>query len=291
MKKLSKFFVNLIALTIIAIFALSCSNDNDDTIDNTIVLNELILHFTSKAESPKTIDVKGTANWSAIEEIDWITVEKQDDKLVVTAQPSRSLTNREGIITIVDNTDPANSANIQVTQDHGTPQKYDFILGGIPIEHLSPNGRYAAGEFDLSGVVFDLYQIADDSYQPALYSKDNNPELVSGEGTFVLRGIADDGTPFLRGVTADGSITVKYEVADGKYIPYLVKNGISTPLDIPSSYITESSYKGVYADLISADGKYILGRINADGATWIACKWTLEGTDYAFSEIAPDMVE
>jgi hypothetical protein len=290
MKKLIKFFFNAIAVAAIAISPLSCSDDNKP-VDNTIVPDQVTLHFTSKAESPKTVEVKGTTNWVAVTQIEWITLEKQDNKLIVAAQPSRSLTNREGIITIVDNADPENNAEIQVTQDHGTPKKYDFILGGIPIERLSPNGRYAAGEWDINGVVFDLYQIADDNYQPAQYSKDTHPHLTS-EGSFVLRGVADDGTPFAGGVAADGSTTVKFEKnADNLYVPYLVKNGVSTPLDFPSSYITETSYKGVYVDLISADGKYILGRINADGITWIACKWTLEGTNYVFGEIAPDLIE
>ncbi|MDR2065997.1 MAG: BACON domain-containing protein [Prevotellaceae bacterium] len=288
MKKRNKFFFNSIALTIIAIFVLSCKND--DTVDNTtIVLNQLILHFTSKAESPETIEIKGTTNWNAVEEIDWIIVEKQDNKLVVTAQPSRSLTNREGIITVVDNANPSNKAEIQVMQDHGTPKKYDLPLGGIPVEHLSPNGRYAAGEFDINGIVFDIYQIADDTYEPALYSTENT-DLVS-DNSFSLRGVDDNGKPFAKKVTADGSTTVKFEKGDGYfYTPYLIKNGVSTPLDFPDSYITGNSYKGVYADLISADGKYLTGRINADGSTWISCKWVLNGTNYEFGEIAPDMV-
>ncbi|MDR2651205.1 MAG: BACON domain-containing protein [Prevotellaceae bacterium] len=289
MKKLSKFFLISVVLATVTMFSLSCEKD-DPVVDNTIVVSQLTLHFTSKAENPETIEVKGTTDWSVVEEIDWIAVERQENNIVVTAQPSRSLTDREGVITIVDNADPDNNASIQVTQDHGTPKKYDFILGGIPIEHLSPNGRYAAGELDITGVVFDLYQIADDAYQPATYGPDNT-DLVS-DYTFSLRGVDDNGNPFAKGVTADGTTTVKYEQNENNlYVPYLVKNGTSTPLDFPASYITGSAYMGVFVDLISADGKYILGRINSDGANWISCKWTLNGANYEFGEIAPDSVE
>ncbi|MDR1552858.1 MAG: BACON domain-containing protein [Prevotellaceae bacterium] len=288
MKKLSKFFLISVALTTVVMFSLSC--DNDDTVDNTIVLSRLTLHFTSKAENPETIEIKGTTNWSVNEEIEWITVEKQGKNLIVTAQPSRSLTNREGVITITNNAEPTKTAEIQVTQDHGTPKKYDFILGGIPIEHLSPNGRYAAGEFDIKGIVFDLYQIADDSYQPAIYGTEN--ENLISDYSFSLRGVDDNGNPFAKAVTADGTTTVKYQSAQGgKYTSYLVKNGVSTPLEAPDTYITGDDYKGVHADLISADGKYLLGRINADGGTWISCKWTLNGGSYEFDEIAPYLVE
>jgi YD repeat-containing protein len=294
MKKLSKFFLNTITMSAaIVTLSVSCSNDDPAPapVDNTIALSDSTLHFTSKAESPKTIEVKSAVEWNVVEELDWLTVEKQGDNIIITAQPSRSLNDREGFITVVDNADPANTVIISVTQDHGTPKQYDYIAAGIPIEHLSPNGRYAAGEYDENGVVIDLYQIADDSYQPATYTVTGNPELTS-EGSFVLRGVADDGTPFARGVTADGTTTVKYEKnAENMYAPYLVKNGVDTPLDFPSEYMTGSDYRGVYADLISADGKYILGRIDANGGTWIACKWTLEGTNYVFSEIAPDSVK
>jgi hypothetical protein len=219
-------------------------------------------------------------------------VEKQNGNLIVTAQPSRSLANRDGVITVVSSADPTKTAEIQVTQDHGTPKRYDFLLGGIPIEHLSPNGRYAAGEWDLTGVVFDLYQIADDEYQPAVYGEGGTPrpDLVS-DYSFSLRGVDDNGNPFAIGVTADGTTTIRYHSTQGVYTSYVVKNGVSTPLDAPSTYVTGSNYQGVLADLISADGKYILGRINADGSTWIACKWTLNGTNYEFSEIAPNSVE
>ncbi|MDR1347734.1 MAG: BACON domain-containing protein [Prevotellaceae bacterium] len=291
MKKLSKFFLNAVAISTIVTFSVSCGDDDPaPVVDTTIKLSESTLHFTSKAESPQTIEVTSAIEWDVAEELDWITVEKQGGNLIVTAQPSRSLDNREGVITVAESANPANKAEISVTQDHGTPVQYDRIVYGIPIEHLSPNGRYAAGEYDITGVVIDLYQIADENYVPATYTGATTPSLIS-DGSFLLRGVDDTGTPFARGVTADGSTTVKHESnAENIYAPYLVKNGISTPLDFPSSYVTEEQYKGVYVDLISADGKYILGRINADGATWIACKWTLEGNSYVFSEIAPDKV-
>jgi hypothetical protein len=291
MKKQDTFLrKTMILLLAIAILPVSCSKDDPEPVDTTIVLSESAIHFTSKAENPKTIEVTGGGDWNVVEDLDWLDAEKQGTTLIVTAQPSRSLANRDGIITVVDPSNPANTADITVTQDHGTPKQYDYFAGGIPIEHLSPNGRYAAGEYGETGVVIDLYQIADEDYQPAVYLKSEHPELAPG-GSFILRGIADDGTPFARGVTADGTTTLSFEKVDNRYVSYLVKNGIETPLESPSSYITSTNYQGVYVDLISADGKYILGRINADGATWVACKWTLNETSYVFGEIAPDSVK
>ena len=288
MKK-SKLFLNAVALAAV-VFASSCKDNEEpvEPVDYSIGLNKTTLHFTSK-ESSETVTVTSEADWDALEEIDWLTVEKQSGNLIVTVQPSRSLADREGVITVVSSADPEKTAEIQVAQDHGTPKKYDYFAGGIPIEHLSPNGRYAAGEYDETGVVIDLYQIADENYQPAVYPGSEHPELM--QGYFVMRGIADNGTPFARSVTADGTTTLKFESVNGRYVSYVVKDGVSTPLESPSTYITGSDYQGVYVDLISEDGKYILGRINADGATWIACKWTLNGTNYVFSEIAPDSVE
>ncbi|MDR0420213.1 MAG: BACON domain-containing protein [Prevotellaceae bacterium] len=291
MKKASKFFLNTVVLTTVVMLSVSCGNDDPaPPIDHTIVLDKHALHFTSKAENPETVVVTSAADWNVVEDLDWITVEKQENNLIVTAQPSRSLTDREGTITVVSSADPSKTAEIQVGQDHGTPKLYDYLAGAIPIEHLSPNGRYAAGEWDVNGVVIDLYQIDDDEYQPALYGVEN--EDLKSDNSFMLRGVDDSGKPFAKGVTADGSTTVKFERNEnGLYAPYVVRNGVSTPLDFPETYMTEDLYQGVYVDLISADGKYILGRINADGSTWIACKWTLNGANYEFSEIAPDLVE
>jgi hypothetical protein len=293
MKKTIKFFLNTVAITTIATFSASCSDDDPtpEPVDTTITLSESTLHFTSKAENPQTIEVTSAVEWNVTAELDWITVEKQGRNLVVTAQPSRSLANREGVITVAESANPENKAEIAVAQDHGTPVIHDYIAGGMPIEHLSPNGRYATGELDVDGVVLDLYRIADANYQPTTYTWETSPNLTS-DNSFALRGVDDTGTPFALGVTADGSTTVKFEKAGfgSPYIPYLVRNGNATPLEYPSTYVTETSYQGVLADLISADGKYILGRINSDGATWLACKWTLEGTGYVFSDIAPDRI-
>jgi hypothetical protein len=292
MKKTSNLLLAIAASTVIVLSALSCKDDEPvpvEPIDYTIGLSNATVHFTSKAESPATITIQSEADWTVDEEIEWISVEKLENALVITAQPSRSLTDRDGVITVTSTAEPSKTAGIQVTQDHGTPKRYDWFLGGIPIEHLSPNGRYAAGEYGESGVVFDLYRIAEEDYQPALYGI-GNTDLLS-DGSFSLRGVDDSGKPFAKGVTADGTTTVKFQAASRFYTSYLVKNGVSTPLDAPSTYITGSDYKGVYADIVSADGKYILGRINADGGTWISCKWTFDGTNYVFSEIAPDQVD
>ncbi|MDR0371105.1 MAG: BACON domain-containing protein [Prevotellaceae bacterium] len=249
------------------------------------------LHFTSKAENPETIIVKTEGEWDFMADLDWLTAEKQENDLIVTAQPSRLLTDREGVITITSKDDPTKMAQLQVTQDHGTPKIYDyFVEGSIPIEHLSPNGRYVAGEWDVNGVVIDLYQIGNAEYKPAIYGMENTD--LRSDNSFMLRGVDDSGKPFAKGVTADGSTTVKFERNEnGLYAPYVVRNGASTPLDFPETYMTGELYQGVYVDLISADGQYILGRINADGSTWIACKWTLNGTSYNFSEIASDLIE
>jgi hypothetical protein len=293
MKKPSNYLLKITALTVIVLVVLSCKNDDPELpVDYTIGLSKTTLHFTSKAENAETVEIRSEADWTVEEDIDWITVEKSGSSLAITAQPSRSLTNREGVITVTSTADPAKTAEIQVTQDHGTPKKYDWFLGGIPVEHLSPNGRYAAGEYDERGLVFDLYQVAasEDDYQPAVYVKAEYPDLVS-DFTFSLRGVDDRGNPFAKGVTADGTTTVKHESTSRFYTAYVVKNGVSTPLDAPSTYVTGSDYKGVYVDLISADGKYILGRINSDGANWISCKWTLNGANYEFSGILADSVK
>jgi hypothetical protein len=279
----------------IMLFVSSCSSNDEPIVpeppetpvDYSITLSKSALHFTSKANRPDTIEVTTAGNWGVAEDLDWISVTIEDNKLIVTAEPSRKLDNREGTITVSSDEDPAQTATIQVAQDHGTPTLYrDYFTDRIPIEHLSPNGRYVAGEFAEVGIVVDLYQIGNAEYQPTFYGMED--ESLRSDGSFMLRGVDNSGKPFAKGVTADGSTTVRFQKTDGLYRPYLVKNGTSTELPFPSTYLTEEVYQGVYVDLISADGKYILGRINADGSTWVACKWTLNGAEYEFSVVAED---
>ncbi|MDR3226621.1 MAG: hypothetical protein LBT56_03005 [Prevotellaceae bacterium] len=291
MKKLSKVFLNTATLTVVALFSLSCDG-SENPVNPEMELTESSLHFTSKAETSQTVEVKNVTNWEVVNNLDWITAQKQGNNLIVTAQPSRLLTNREGIITVVNTDKPESLAEIQILQDHGTPKVYTLDLDGVPLEHLSNNGRYAAGEWNQTGIVFDIEKISNVNYTAPVYPFADNPQLRS-EDLFSLSGVSNNGIPFAKGVTADGTTTVKISVTGLDYIPILVKNGTDeTQLPKPATWITSTGgdYLGVVPDLISGDGKYIVGRIMNYGNIWVACKWTLDGNTYKFSEIAPEEI-
>ncbi|MDR1544826.1 MAG: hypothetical protein LBS50_10585 [Prevotellaceae bacterium] len=185
----------------------------------------------------------------------------------------------------------------------GAPTHYsksvsvENLLGAtsIPFEHLSENGRYVAGEYDKFGLVFDLTQIENEDYAGIVFDETyDNGKLIT-DNSFALRGITNSGEPFARGVTADGTATVKItNRTAGRtfYTPYVVKNGVETQLDFPESRPFDAEmYKGVIPDLISADGKYILGRISEAGPIWTACKWEFNGSKYIFGEIGGDLID
>ena len=251
-----------------------------------LTLSDTVLHFTSKASESRKITVNSASKWSVVVDVDWISTEKQADTLYINASPHRSLQNRETSIKIVDVTDPQNKMEVRIRQDHGTAKYYRMDFGGIPIERLSHNKRWAAGEWETYGIVYDLHHIADPSYLGTLYNLVSNPELIVDQ-VFSLRGVSDYGDPYAKGVTPDGRVTV-YSSGFTELVSSVIVNGVSYPLPFPDTWRThEDEYHGAIPDLISSDGKYILGRIIGYGDLWVACKWTLTNGSYVFSEIAP----
>jgi hypothetical protein len=200
---------------------------------------------------------------------------------------------------------PDNDDDFKITFD-GTPGYYSksiavqntFGATSIPFEHLSENGRYAAGEYDVFGVVFDLTKIEDENYFGVIFDETYNNGKLIIDNSFALRGVTNTGIPFARGVTADGSATLKFKSAINPaterpfYTPYVVKNGVETQLDFPKTHsFDDEMYMGSMPDLISADGKYILGRIWETGSIWTACKWEFDGSKYVFGEIGKDLID
>jgi hypothetical protein len=254
-----------------------------------VVVSEPLLHFTSKAPETHIVDVTNAIEWEVSDKPEWVNVEINSNSLTVTAERTKNLTERNGVITI--NAYSAGTTTIEVEQDAATVQYYSRNLLSIPIEHLSYNGRYAAGEYDQRGIVFDLYNLSDENYTGVIYEFVDHPELQS-EGSFQLRGITNDGTPFARSVTPDGVITTKHVATpfpNNFHTPYLLTNGVESELPFPATYRTGTSYMGVIPDMISPDGKHIIGRINSNGSAWVASKWTRNGSGtYDFTEIGTE---
>jgi hypothetical protein len=252
------------------------------------------LTFPSKAVDSQTIVVSNASGYEVSDKPDWITIETNGSTLTVTAERYKVREPRTGAITI--DAHSAGIVTVQVTQEAARAYYYTRPYGNIPIEHLSYNGRYAAGEYDITGVVVDLYNLADENYSGTTYSYETHPELTTGSNSLMLRGIADDGTPFARSVTADGRTTTKVVTSSPTFTPsyrppfstpYLVENGVESELPFPAEYRTgEESYQGILPDMISYDGKYIIGRINSNGSTWIAARWKRNSSNvYEFAEI------
>jgi hypothetical protein len=254
-----------------------------------VAVSETTLHFTSKAPETLIVEVTNAIEWDVSDKPEWINVEKSGNNLTVTAERTKNRTGRNGVITINGNS--AGTATIQVEQDAATVNLYTRNFLSIPIEHLSYNGRYAAGEYDQKGIVLDLYNLSDDNYPGVIYEFVDHPELQSS-GSFSLRGISNNGVPFARGVTPDGVITTKYVATpfpNNFSTPYLLTNGSESELPFPATYRTGTSYMGVMPDMISPDGKYIIGRINSNGSAWVAAKWTRNGSGtYDFAEIGTE---
>jgi hypothetical protein len=80
-------------------------------------------------------------------------------------------------------------------------------------------------------------------------------------------------------------------------MPYIIRNSRkialaypeTTPLDNieESGYITRHMYMGCIPDKVSADGKYIYGRLMNSNNMWFAAKWTRVGdsNEYTFKEL------
>jgi hypothetical protein len=236
----------------------------------------------------------------------WVVAEKQpDNTLRVTAIPSRSLTDRAATLTVVAANPAQGEASFVVTQAHGTPVVISRMLaGGIAVRHVSENGRWAAGQRTAAVVVVDIHKLLDDP--------DYTGELLPAMGGVLS--VDNNGKPYLYGCSADGSIYTDVETkpavdkGPGKEFfpshatPYIMRNGRPIDLNYPSTYVTSNippprgrmwhGYMGCYPDKMSADGKYIYGRLrNLDyNIGWFACKWTRRGTsnEYDFRVLGQD---
>ncbi|MDR0828644.1 MAG: hypothetical protein LBN95_00835 [Prevotellaceae bacterium] len=265
------------------------------------------LSFSAVNDVTENVEVKNVENWDFTNDLDWLNVTREGNILMIFAVENLTSDVKEGIITVFSTTDHSNKAEIHITQQAAevtdwnegearyfeksllVPGDYGFTY--IPITAISENGLYVAGNYADSGVLFDIREIANADYVNPWYNVQTNPELDM-DGSLSIKGIANDGTPFKNGVTADGNTTLKYVMLPGAITaPYVVQNGIQSPLPFPDTYTIDDLYYGAYTDYISADGKYILGRLRISGTQWQACKWELNGSDYLFSIIGENLIE
>jgi len=260
------------------------------------------LYFGSKGGERFIVDIENTTEWTATTETEWIHAVKQaDNTLLVTVDPSRSLFNRAGTVTVVAANPAQGTASFEVNQEHGTAKLYiRQLLGGINARQLSPNGRYAMGTKGSTAIVVEIDKLSDENYFGTEVAIDG------------AQSIDNNGVPHNWGCNADGTIYTDYamippvdngvdqEYWPSLYVPYIMRNNRRIDLSTPSTYSTMNidiggympmhPYKGCLPDLMSADGKYILGRIQITGMMWAAAKWERVGetNDYTFTDMGGD---
>jgi hypothetical protein len=257
-------------------------------------------HFGSKAIETCIVSVENTTAWEVINsDTSWVIIEKQpDNTLKVRVRPSRSLTKRTATLTIVAANPLQGKAVFTVTQSSGTPKLYVRNLRSIPARHCSENGLWVTGQKGTAVVVADVTKLPDDDYIGTLTS------LEKG-----VHSIDNNGKPYSGGCSADGTIYSNYETRSAvdpgagkewnpaRYTPYIMRNNYRINLPYPTDYYTSNiviegfvprhMYQGCIPDKMSADGKYIYGRVMNINTGWFAARWTRVGTsnDYTFKEL------
>jgi hypothetical protein len=258
------------------------------------------LRFGSKAIETFSVSVGGTTAWEVQNEASWVVAEKQpDNTLRLTATPSRSPFDRSATLTVAATNTAQGTASFVVTQAHGTPQAITrMLVNGIAVRHVSENGRWAAGQRGEQVVVADIdLLLSDENYAGV---------IVATPSPGGVHSIDNNGKPYVYGCSADGSIytddeqqPARDDAATGEWypshhVPYIMRNNRRIDLNYPSAYetaaftspagVTSHAYMGCIADKMSADGKYIYGRLMNVNMGWFAAKWTRIGTtnDYEF---------
>jgi hypothetical protein len=262
-----------------------------------IALDEEIIYFGSKAAELSVISVNIT-EWEVRNDDSWIHTEKRaDNTLAVTVEPNRFPVDRAGTLTFVADNPEQGEATLAVVQERGKAKLYIRSLsGGIVARHCSENGRWIAGQKSTNSVRVEIEKLNDETYAGDIvnmpigtWSVDNNGKL------------------YANGCNADGTIYTDYEAIpainaeDGfhpaQYVPYIMRNNRRINLPYPAEYstseisepgyTTQRFYQGCTPSKMSADGKYIYGRLHATGVMWVAVKWTRVGNtnDYTFKEI------
>jgi hypothetical protein len=302
---MKRFFIYPWMLVAALMLALSaCSKNNDtppdpgpdpDPQESPITVDvTTALQFGSKAIETHSVSVGNTTEWEVRNEAAWVVAEKQpDNTLRVTATPSRSLTDRAATLTVVAANTAQGEASFAVTQAHGTPVVITRMLQkGIAVRHVSENGRWAAGQRGEEVVVADIDLLLSD---PEYTGK-----IVATPSPGGVHSIDNNGKPYVYGCSADGTIytgdeqlPTRDDAETGEWfpshhVPYIMRYNNRIDLNYPSTYLTSTyvspasvtthAYMGCIADKMSADGKYIYGRLMNVNNGWFACKWTRIGT-------------
>jgi hypothetical protein len=313
MKRILIYQCALVAALMLAFLA---CNDNKETItpepepetktetqDTAIAVDKTALNFSSSGVGAEIISVDNTESWAASSDAAWLTAEKQpDNTLKVEVDKSRNPFDRTGTITIVTTTpgQEETSVTITVTQKAGTPTLYVRNLHSIPARHCSENGLWVTGQKSTAVIVVDVTKLVDDAYTGTQTS-------LSGGA----HSIDNNGKPYSFGCSADGTIYSGYEgrsaVDTGKagsewfpahYTPYITRNNRKIYLPYPTDYRTSNivipgfvpkhMYQGCIPDKVSADGKYIYGRVMNVNNGWFAARWTrtdVTSNTYTFKEL------
>jgi hypothetical protein len=256
--------------------------------------------FTSGAVGTYNISVSGTTDWEVRNEAAWVITEKQSDNtLRVMVTPSRNPQERIATLTIVAANEAQGAASFTVKQDPGKPVVSIRLLPGyIPLRHCSENGLWVTGQkSDIVRVLSVEEMLKDESYL--------GTQVTMNGG---VHSIDNNGKPYSDGCTADGTIYTGYDQSGAKddggeewwpnhYTPYIMRNNRKIELNYPKDYHTSNIeeegyatrhyYQGCIPDKMSADGKFIYGRLMNVNNGWFACKWTRIGTtnEYTFKEL------
>jgi hypothetical protein len=264
-----------------------------------VVVDQTEFHFGSKATEQFVVSVDDVTEWEVINDASWLTTEKREDNtLLLRAEPSRLLVERTTTVTIAATRAPQVAATLTVTQDAGTPKLYvRQFASGIVARHTSADGRWVAGQRSTTSVAVEVARLVDENYVGTTVYMQDGTHSVDNNGKLYANGCSSDGSFY-----TDSDVIPTYTTEDGefypaRYSPYIIRNGrkidLPSPEDYPTANVTEPGYptahyyQGCLPDKMSADGKYIYGRIVATGTTWSAAKWTRIGTssDYEFKEI------
>lgn len=298
----------LLLMMAAAIICSSCGKDKETPDPDTkqtqetrpIAIDKNDYRFDSKSIDTCVLSIDNTDQWDVRNDAPWVVTEKRpDNTLRIATTPSRSLVDRSATLTIVAANPAQGEATFVVTQAHGTPKVYTRALqGGTFGRHCSENGRWVTGQKATAVIVVEVDKLIDPNYTGVLTS------MAHG-----VHSIDNNGKPYENGCAGDGTMYTDYETQNAvdngqdkeffpaRYIPYIMRNNRRIDLNYPGTYstsniyeegyVTRHMYQGCIPDKMSADGKYIYGRLMNTQNMWFAAKWTRVGNtnEYTFKEL------
>ena len=298
--------------------SISCSKENpespavnpDDSTGQGTVTDRISLSITSYTFEPEgeslNVEVQASGDWNYEGEAEWLTIEKNESGVVLTAAANE--------------TGDARNVDVVFVCGEASDTLYlDQLAGEIPdrFVDLDPNLYGTQTKFSLNSNYCVAYTKDENSNFVPILINTRTGEETRYEGSTdysAVRAVSDDGrmisltvgsigcallvdgqvteipcpfgykTPVVSGFSVDGSVMVGYaQETDGyAYCPVKWTNMNPEVLEVPEYNVQgEEIFAGAMARACSADGSIVYG---SEWDTWGFIYWDSEGMHYVADE-------